>query len=169
MGEENESEYKEYKNCKFCVTIYWFVLTDGLYQVFRYVEKYKFIRSRNEYSIAVCFWWCKWSDHSSLYNFFIYLFSIITNGLAIFKDSRKITVISGITALVYSGIIFFGILAVKSKLASSASDPFSRAIGSAVASMINVDIGVGIALLAALLLFGSLMVKEKTDKEDIND
>jgi len=93
--------------------------------------------------------------------FLVYLISIVTNGLAIFNNNRKITVISGITALVYSVIIFLGVIAAKSELSSSANDPFSRAIGSAAASMFNVDIGVGAAFLASLLLFGSLMVKER--------
>lgn len=91
--------------------------------------------------------------------FSIYLIAIITNTLAIFKGSRVYTVISGIFALIYSGAIFAGVIAVKAELASSADDPFSRTLGSAAASMFNVDIGVGVTFLASILLFGSLAIK----------
>lgn len=93
--------------------------------------------------------------------FLIYLIAIITNTLAIFNGSRTYTVISGIFALIYSGIIFVGVLAAKAEIAASADDPFSRALGSAVASMFNVDIGVGVAFLASILLFGSLRLSKR--------
>ena len=93
--------------------------------------------------------------------FLIYLIAMITNVLAIFKGSWVYTVISGIFALIYSGVIFAGVLAVKAELASSADDPFSRTLGSAAASVFNVDIGVGVAFLASILLFGSLIIRKR--------
>jgi len=93
--------------------------------------------------------------------FLVYLIAMITNALAIFNGSRTYAVISGIFALIYSGVIFAGVLAAKAEIASSADDPFSRTLGSAVASMFNVDIGVGVAFLASILLFGSLMMRKR--------
>jgi hypothetical protein len=102
--------------------------------------------------------------------FLIYLTSIVTCVLAIFKDSKSLTIVSGITALIYSGIVFLEVLALKSDLSSFATDLISAAIGSAaigsdavgsVASdMLTVGIGVGVSLLASLLLFGTLFIEK---------
>ena len=102
--------------------------------------------------------------------FLIYLTSIVTCVLAIFKDSKSLTILSGITALIYSGIVFLEVLALKSDLSSFATDLISAAIGSAaigsdavgsVASdMLTVGIGVGVSLLASLLLFGTLFIEK---------
>lgn len=94
--------------------------------------------------------------------FILYLAAIIIGGLAIFNNSRKFTLISGILAIVYSIIIFLGVQYAKYQLTSTAKDPFSSAIGAAAASMFNVDIGVGAAFFASLLLLGSLMMKENS-------
>ncbi|MEA3294968.1 MAG: hypothetical protein U9P81_08355 [Euryarchaeota archaeon] len=104
--------------------------------------------------------------------FLIYLISIGTCVIAIFKDSKPLTILSGITALIYSGIVFLEVFALKSDLSSFGNDLISAAIGSTaanmttpgiesvVASMITVGIGVGVSLLASLLLFGTLLIKE---------
>lgn len=92
--------------------------------------------------------------------FLVYLISIVTCVLAIFKNSKSLTIYSGIAALIYSGIVFLRVSAVKSDLISSSGDPFSSVIGSAAASMFNVDIGVAASFLASLLLFGTLFIKK---------
>ncbi|MFZ3166814.1 MAG: hypothetical protein WA130_04300 [Candidatus Methanoperedens sp.] len=92
--------------------------------------------------------------------FLIYLAAIIISVLAIINNSRKFTIISGILAFVYSIIIFFGVQYAKSQLTSTANaNPFSSAIGAAAASMFNVDIGVGAAFVASLLLLGATKIE----------
>ena len=92
--------------------------------------------------------------------FSIYLVSIVTCVLAIFKNSKSLTIYSGIAALIYSGIVFLKISAVKSDLISSGGDQFSSFIGSAAANMFNVDIGVAASFIASILLFGTLFIKK---------
>jgi len=93
--------------------------------------------------------------------FLIYLAAIIISGLAIINNSKKFTFISGILAFVYSIIIFFGVQYAKSQLTSTANaNPFSNAIGAAAASMFNVDIGVGAAFVASLLLLGATQIEK---------
>ena len=95
--------------------------------------------------------------------FLIYLAAIIISGLAIINNSKKFTFISGILAFVYSIIIFFGVQYAKSQLTSSANanaNPFSQAIGAAAASMFNVDIAVGAAFVASLLLLGATKIEK---------
>ncbi|KAF5426361.1 hypothetical protein C5S42_07815 [Candidatus Methanomarinus sp.] len=102
--------------------------------------------------------------------FLIYLTSIVTCVLAIFKDSKSLTILSGITALIYSGIVFLEVFALKSDLSSFATDLISAVIGSAVigsdaigsvaSDMLTVGIGVGVSFLASLLLFGTLFIEK---------
>lgn len=92
--------------------------------------------------------------------FLIYLTSIVTCVLAIFKDSKSLTIVSGITALIYSGIVFLEVLALKSDLSSFGTGLISAAIGSVASDMVTVGIGVGVSLLASLLLFGTLFIEK---------
>ncbi|KAF5423034.1 MAG: hypothetical protein C5S41_08240 [Candidatus Methanomarinus sp.] len=62
--------------------------------------------------------------------FLIYLTSIVTCVLAIFKDSKSLTILSGITALIYSGIVFLEVLVLKSDLSSFGTGLISAVIGS---------------------------------------
>jgi membrane-associated HD superfamily phosphohydrolase len=92
--------------------------------------------------------------------FLIYLISIVTCVLAIFKDSKSLTILSGITALIYSGIVFLEVLALKSDLSSFGTGLISAAIGSVASDMVTVGIGVGVSFLASLLLFGTLFIEK---------
>jgi hypothetical protein len=93
--------------------------------------------------------------------FLIYLAAIIISVLAIINNSRKFTFISGILAFVYFIIIFFGVQYAKSQLTSAANaNPFANAIGATAASMFNVDIGVGAAFVASLLLLGATQIEK---------
>ena len=92
--------------------------------------------------------------------FLIYLTSIVTCVLAIFKDSKSLTILSGITALIYSGIVFLEVLALKSDLSSFGNNLISAAIGSVASDMLTVGIGVGVSFLASLLLFGTLFIEK---------
>ena len=92
--------------------------------------------------------------------FLIYLTSIVTCVLAIFKDSKSLTILSGITALIYSGIVFVEVLALKSDLSSFGNNLISAAIGSVASDMLTVGIGVGVSFLASLLLFGTLFIEK---------
>ena len=92
--------------------------------------------------------------------FLIYLTSIVTCVLAIYKDSKSLTILSGITALIYSGIVFLEVLALKSDLSSFGTGLISAAIGSVASDMVTVGIGVGVSLLASLLLFGTLFIEK---------
>ena len=92
--------------------------------------------------------------------FLIYLTSIVTCVLAIFKDSKSLTILSGITALIYSGIVFLEVLALKSDLSSFGTGLISAAIGSVASDMVTVGIGVGVSFLASLLLFGTLFIEK---------
>jgi len=105
--------------------------------------------------------------------FLIYLISIGTCIIAIFKDSKSLTILSGITALIYSGIVFLEVIALKSDLSSFGTDLISAAgigstvanmttdaIGSVASDMVTVGIGVGVSFLASLLLFGTLFIEK---------
>jgi len=93
--------------------------------------------------------------------FLIYLAAIIISGLAIINNSRKYTFISGILAFAYSIIIFLGVQYAKSQLTSAANaNPFAGAIGTAVANMLNIDIGVGAAFVASLVLLGATQIEK---------
>ncbi|KAF5423036.1 MAG: hypothetical protein C5S41_08250 [Candidatus Methanomarinus sp.] len=92
--------------------------------------------------------------------FLIYLTSIVTCVLAIFKDSKSLTILSGITALIYSGIVFLEVLVLKSDLSSFGTGLISAVIGSVASDMVTVGIGVGVSFLASLLLFGTLFIEK---------
>jgi hypothetical protein len=93
--------------------------------------------------------------------FLIYLAAIIISGLAIINNSRKYTFISGILAFAYSIIIFLAVQYAKSQLTSAANaNPFAGAIGAAAASMFNIDIGVGAAFVASLVLLGATQIEK---------
>lgn len=95
----------------------------------------------------------------------IYLTSIYTCILAIFKDSEALTILSGIIVLIYSGLVILGVRIIRHKLAytGSSGDPFSDGIELVVAYMFNTGIGVGVSFLISLLLLGTFLLENDHD------